>query len=141
MKGYEAAAALNQPSWQNILRSFPEKRQRLSSYYLQLQECADFFCSPLNQMEGKKKQRDLEGSPVFRVSLWGFFDCRGCMRDTGWRIHFGVGLLGTSNLAEGNMLPTRVISSASVSEETRAGFAGGGERERGPGKGKEKKKG
>lgn len=41
------------------------------------------------------------------------------MRDTGWRIHFGVGLLGASNLAEENMLP---ISAASMSEEMKAGF-------------------
>lgn len=41
------------------------------------------------------------------------------MRDTGWRIHFGVALLGASNLAEENMLP---ISAVSMSEEMRAGF-------------------
>lgn len=63
------------------------------------------------------------------------------MRDTGWRIHFGVGLLGMSNLAEENMLPTRVISAVSVSEEMRAGFTGGDKAERGLRKRKEKKKG
>lgn len=44
------------------------------------------------------------------------------MRDTGWRINFGVGLLGASNPAEENMLPSRVISVASMSEEMRARF-------------------
>lgn len=44
------------------------------------------------------------------------------MRDTGWRIHFGLGLLGASNLSEENMPPITVISAASVSEEIRAGF-------------------
>lgn len=44
------------------------------------------------------------------------------MRDTGWRIHFGVGLWGASNPAGENVLPISVISAASMSEEMRAGF-------------------
>lgn len=55
------------------------------------------------------------------------------MRNTDWRINFGVGLLGASNLVEENMLPTRVISG-----EMRAGFTGRDKGERGPRKKKEK---
>jgi len=44
------------------------------------------------------------------------------MRDTGWRIHFGAGLLGASNLTEENTLPSPVLSAASVSGEMRAVF-------------------
>lgn len=44
------------------------------------------------------------------------------MRDTSWRINFGVELLGAYNLADENMLPTHVISAVSMSEEMRAVF-------------------
>lgn len=56
------------------------------------------------------------------------------MRDTGWRIHFGVGLQGASNPAGENVLPISVISAASMSEEMRAGFywqRRGGSKDRG----------
>lgn len=47
MKGYGDAVVFNKPSWQNIFSSFSEKCQRLSSYYLPLQECARVFTPPL----------------------------------------------------------------------------------------------
>lgn len=80
-----------------------------------------FFAPPLNQIEGRIK-RGLEASPMIHVCLLGFLHSWGWMRDTSWRINFGVGLLGVSNLAEENMLPTCVIFAASMSEEMRAGF-------------------
>lgn len=59
----------------------------------------EFFAPPLNQIEGRIK-RGLEASPVIHIYLRGFFHSWGWMRDTGWIINFGVGLLGASNVAE-----------------------------------------
>lgn len=63
------------------------------------------------------------------------------MRDTGWRIHFGVGLLGTSNLAEGNMRPTRVISSRPCQRKREQGLLAEARGSEGRGRERKRKKG